>query len=173
MEEAKYFSQGRYVETTPICPPFTAALLLCADLWNPALVHLAAVNGATALIVPTNSSNDRSSGDFTKPAKWDLALRFYAMMYGLPIIFANRVGTEEGHEFWGGSRIVDARGEVIAKAEGDAEQLVIAELDYDQVRRARYELPTVRDSNLELLHREVNRLTSRVGVPDRFRHDKG
>lgn len=174
MEEAKYFSAGRYVETTEICPPFVASIMLCADLWNPALVHLAAVHGATALIVPTNSSHDEDSHDFSKPHKWGVALRFYSMMYGMPIIFANRIGKEEGHEFWGGSRIVNARGENIAAASGDGqgEELVIADLDYEQVKKARYELPTVRDSNLALVHREINRLMSRIGVPDQFRDEK-
>lgn len=173
MEEAKFFSQGRYIETTEICSPFTAAILLCADLWNPALVHLAAVHGATALIVPTNSSNDQSSGDFSKPAKWDVALRFYSMMYGMPIVFANRIGREGDHHFWGGSRIVDARGEIVAAADPTAgEQLVIGDIDYTQVKRARYELPTVRDSNLSLVHREINRLMGRIGVPDQYRDEK-
>ena len=40
-----------------------------------------------------------------------------------------------------------------------------AELDYADVRVARYQLPTVRDSNLALIHREIDRLAHRVGVP--------
>ena len=41
----------------------------------------------------------------------------------------------------------------------------------DDVKRARYELPTVRDSNLALVHREINRLMHRIGVPGRVRDD--
>ncbi|MEZ6069305.1 MAG: hypothetical protein R3C10_03330 [Pirellulales bacterium] len=33
------------------------------------------------------------------------------------------------------------------------------------VRQAHFQLPTVRDSNLDLIHREVERLNDRIGVP--------
>lgn len=168
MEEGKYFAPGRYVETFELEEGFTGAILLCSDLWNPALVHLVALHGATLLVAPTNSSLDRSSGDFSKPVRWDLFLRFYATIYGLPVLFANRLGEEDPHEFWGGSRILDAAGRVLAEAT-DEEALLVAELDYDGVRRARFELPTVRDSNLDLIHREVDRLYRRIGVPDMVR----
>lgn len=170
MEEAKYFAAGRYVETVSLEKHFTGAILLCADMWNPGLVHLAALHGATVLIVPTNSSLDEDSGDFSKPAKWDMALQFYATIYGLPIVFCNRIGREGGHVFWGGSRILDARGEALTSADDSGEVLITAELDYDTVRQARFELPTVRDSNLGLIHREIDRLVSRLGVPEHIRH---
>ena len=169
MEEAKYFASGRYVETFPMQEHFVGAVLLCADMWNPALVHLAALHGATALIVPTNSSLDMSSGDFSKPMTWDTVLQFYSMIYGLPIAFANRVGTEGDYDFWGGSRILGTHGRVIAEAGQDEETLLFGEWDYRDVRRARFELPTVRDSNLELVHREIERLLGRLGVPSRVR----
>lgn len=168
MEEGKYFAPGRYVETFELGERFTGAILLCSDLWNPALVHLVALHGATLLLVPTNSSLDRSSGDFSKPAHWELFLRFYASIYGLPVLFANRLGEEDPHEFWGGSRILDASGNVVAQAEGE-EALLMADVEYDDVRRARFKLPTVRDSNLDLIHREVDRLYRRIGVPPMVR----
>lgn len=165
LEEAKYFSRGRYIETTPLQDPFQAGILLCADLWNPALVHLAALHGATILLAPTNSSHDASNEDFSKPAKWDAALSFYSMIYGMPIVFANRIGSEGAHTFWGGSRIINAHGDVLVRAGEGEESLISAEIDFAQIRKARYELPTVRDSNFDLVHREVDRLAPWVGVP--------
>lgn len=171
MEEGKYFASGRYVEPFPVRDPFTAVMLLCADTWNPALVHLAALHGATMLIVPTNSSLDAKTQDFSKPQTWDVVLSFYSAIYGIPIIFANRIGTEGDHEFWGGSRIMGPQGAPLAEASSDGEQLVIAEVSYQEVRTARFKLPTVRDSNLGLFQREVNRLVKRLGVPNRIRDD--
>jgi hypothetical protein len=37
------------------------------------------------------------------------------------------------------------------------------------VRGARFQLPTVRDGNLELIHREIERLANRIGVPREIR----
>lgn len=169
MQEAKFFAQGRYIEPLALPSQFTGAVLLCSDMWNPPLVHIAALHGATLLLVPTNSSIDHDSGDATKPARWDTVLQFYASLYGLPIVFSNRVGSENNYRFWGGSRVLDPYGEEVARAEGDAEELVIAELDYADVRRARFALPTVRDSNLGLIHREITRLVERIGLPEIIR----
>jgi predicted amidohydrolase len=73
-------------------------------------------------------------------------LRAHALVYGLPIVFANRVGREATLQFWGGSRIVGPRGEILAQSESAREELVIAALDYGAVRNARFDLPTVRDA---------------------------
>lgn len=170
MQEGKFFAPGRYIETFTSLKPFTGAVLLCADMWNPALVHLAALHGTTLLLVPTNSSLDAESGDVSKPGTWDIVLKFYSLLYGMPIVFCNRIGTEESYTFWGRSRIVDAHGDVLEEASGTSEELIVADLTYEHVRRARFELPTVRDSNLSLIHREVDRLATRVGVPERIRH---
>jgi hypothetical protein len=56
----------------------------------------------------------------------------------------------------------------LARAGGE-EQLITAELDFETVRKARHLLPTVRDSNLSLVVREVNRLAGIIGVPDLVR----
>jgi predicted amidohydrolase len=165
MQEAKFFAEGRYLEPFRLPKRFLGAMLLCSDCWNPALVHIAALHGATALLVPTNSSLDEHSGDVSKPDRWDVVLRFYASLYGMPVIFCNRVGQEGGHRFWGGSRVLDPFGNVVTLGSRDAEELLLAELDLDEVKRARFLLPTVRDSNLDLIKREVDRLAERVGVP--------
>lgn len=169
LEEGKLFAAGRYIETFPLDGPWRGSILICADLWNPALVHLAMVQGATLLLAPTNSAVDAVSSEFSNPHGWDLVLRFYAMMYGMPVAMANRVGVEKGARFWGGSRILDPFGKVIAQAEGEHEQLIVADIDYEAVREARFQLPTVRDSNLNLLHREIERVAATLGVPEIIR----
>jgi len=168
MEEGKLFAPGRYVQSFQLTGDFKGGLLLCSDLWNPALVYLEALHGATVLLAPTNSSVDRETGDFSKPERWDLVLRFYAVLYGLPIVFANRVGREHPFEFWGGSRILDPCGHELARA-GEEEALLVADLRYADVRKARFQLPTVRDSNLALIHREIDRLVHWIGVPEHVR----
>jgi predicted amidohydrolase len=168
LDENKHFATGRFMETAQLDETWRYAILICADAWNPALVHLAAMNGATLLSVPISSSIDAVDGEFSNPNGWDLAVRFYAMMYGMPVVMTNRVGDEGVNRFWGGSAIIDAHGRVLQQA-GDQTELLIAELDYHQVREARFHLPTVRDSNFALIQREVNRLSEVLGVPDSVR----
>jgi len=168
LDENKHFATGRFMETARLDDTWRYAILICADAWNPALVHLAAMNGATLLSVPISSSINAVEGEFSNPNGWDLAVRFYAMMYGMPVVMTNRVGTEGSNHFWGGSAIIDAHGRIVTQADDEA-TLLTAELDYNQVREARFHLPTVRDSNFALIQREVNRLSEVLGVPESVR----
>lgn len=170
LEEGKHYANGRFVDTFEMGSHWKAGLLICADLWNPALVHLAFMHGATCLVCPVSSGVEAVGVDFDNPGGWALTIRFYSMMYGAPLIMANRTGRERNLTFWGGSRIIDAFGKELAVA-GTSEELIYANLDFGQVRRARHLLPIVRDSNISLVHRETSRLLKTLGVPDFVRRD--
>jgi predicted amidohydrolase len=170
LEESKHYAAGRFVDNFRLDEDWAAGLLICADIWNPALAHLAFLHGATLLVCPVSSGVEAVGIDFDNPAGWALTMRFYAMMYGAPAIMANRTGVERDLTFWGGSRIVDAFGHEVAVA-GKGEEMIVAELDYAQVRKARHLLPTVRDSNIGLVLRETTRLVEHLGVPDFVRAD--
>jgi predicted amidohydrolase len=168
LEEAKYFARGRYVDVFVHEPPWTVAIFICADSWNPGLIHLAGLYGATLLIIPIASSREAVGLDFSNPDGWNTALSFYGMLYGMPIVMANHCGTRDGETYWGGSRVINPHGKTLAMG-GEGEELVVADLEYDTVRQARFQLPTVRDSNLDLIHREIERLNNRIGVPREVR----
>lgn len=165
LEEGKHYASGRFVETHALDEDWRAGLLICADVWNPALAHLAFLHGTTLLITPVSSGVEAVGAEFDNPGGWALTMRFYSMMYGAPSIMVNRIGVEKDLTFWGGSRIIDPFGVELAVA-GDGEEMITAALDYDRLRLARRLLPTVRDSNLALVQRETARLTERLGVPD-------
>ncbi len=168
LEEGKHYASGRYVDTFELAHRWRASLLICADVWNPGLVYLSALHGATVLFVPISSAREAVGAEFDNPSGWDVCVRFYAMIYGLPVVMANRVGQEGDLTFWGGSRILDAFGRTLAEA-GTGEEIIVADLDYERVRKARHLLPTVRDSDLALILRESERLASIVGVPESVR----
>lgn len=169
--ETKYYAQGRFVDTHDVGGDWRMGLLICADLWNPALTNLAFLHGATLLISPVSSGLEAVGDGFDNPAGWAATMHFYSMMYGAPSVMVNRVGPEGDLTFWGGSRILDPFGKPLAVA-GDAPELIVADLDYAQVRKARALLPTVRDSNISLVARETDRLIERLGIPDIIRDDE-
>lgn len=158
LDDGKHFAAGRHVDTLTLDANWRAGVMICADTWNPPLVHLAAMRGATLLLAPISSALEAVGAEFDNPQGWDTNLRFYALTYGMPVLMANRVGAEGELTFWGGSRILDPFGRPLAAAQGRGEALVRASLDYDLVRRARYLLPTVRDANLPLVQRELERV---------------
>ncbi len=170
LEDGKHFAAGRYIETFAARPdsPWRCATLICNDYWNPALIYLSVLHGATLLLSPISSGLEAVYGGFDNPASWNKAVEFYSMVYGMPIAMANRVGNEAGMNFWGGSRLVDPHGRDVAR-DGEHEELIVGDLDFARVREARYHLPSARDSNLALIAREIRRLEGILGVPDTVR----
>lgn len=69
-------------------------LLICADLYNPALRHLAFLHGATFLAVPISSGREALGDAFDNPRSRATTIQFYAMTYGAPVIMADRAGRE-------------------------------------------------------------------------------
>ncbi len=168
--ETKYYAHGRFVDTHALNDDWQMGLLICADLYNPALVHLSFLHGATFLVAPISSGREAVDEAFDNPLSWATTIQFYAMMYGAPVVMTNRTGQEGDLTFWGGARILDSHGRVLAQG-GSDDELIHARLDYADVRSARAMLPTVRDSNISLVQRETSRLIERLGVPDVVRGD--
>jgi predicted amidohydrolase len=148
LRDGLYFAAGAKPESYVMDDAWRIATPICNDLWNPAVVHDLMCDGVTLLAAPISSAREAVGEGFDNPSGWDINLRFYALTYGVPIVMANRVGTEGMMTFWGGSRILDPFGKTIAQAEGEEECLVVGELDYEAVRRARFLLPTVRDARI-------------------------
>lgn len=157
-EEGKVYASGRNIHIFDLKTQWKAGLLICADAWNPTLVNLAAIKGATILIFPINSATDTfNHNHFSNSEGWHLVAQFYSFIYGLPIVMANRVGREGEYSFWGGSKIYNSDGRVVQEAAGK-ETLIIGELDYKKIIESRVALPTVRDTNIDLIHREIVRM---------------
>jgi predicted amidohydrolase len=162
-EEHKHFTAG------PSLRAFDtgwgrAALLICNDAWQPPLPFLAVHDGARTLIVPACSALAADSGDPAEIERdWNDLLRFHARFLQTHVVFVNRVGTEAGVTFWGGSQVLDPWGRVIAQAPRGEPAVTLAELDLDAVRRRRREMPLVKEPRLELLRRELDRLADAGG----------
>lgn len=138
---------------------WSVAVLICADTWNPALPWLAALAGADLLLAPVASAVGAVGAGFDSEAGWDVNLRHTAMTYGLPIVMANHAGDGAAGSFWGGSRILGAQGEVLARA-GNGAGVIQAGLDRASVRAARRLLPTRSDAAPHLVARELERRLS-------------
>ena len=135
-----------------------AAVLVCNDAWQPVLPWLAAQDGAEVLYVPANSAAGLASDAVDTQAYWEDLLRHIARLQQCWVVFVNRVGTEEGATFWGGSRVLDPRGEVVGQAPAGREALTVVDITVAEARRRRRELPLLAEARLGLVSREVTRL---------------
>jgi predicted amidohydrolase len=137
-EEMRYFARGDTVE--PVVSKLgTLGVLVCEDLWHISLPYILAEAGAQVIITLV-ASPTRLGGD---EKELQTAIingenhRAYARLLSSYIVFCNRVGYEDGVNFWGGSSIIGPDGDVIASAKLFDEDLLVSRIDDHEVRRAR------------------------------------
>ncbi len=136
-EERRYYRPGQEASVfkTDIG---TVGLNICYDLYFPELTRLQALQGAQLIVCISASPG--------------LRRRFFegfclsrAMENAVYLAYVNRVGIEEGLQFWGGSRVIAPNGSVLAQCKYDVEEFQICKLDLDEVSRARVFIPTIKD----------------------------
>ena len=139
------------------------AMLICNDAWQPFLPFIAVQDGAQVLILPAASGRYPHPELLDTKEYWRDITRFYARMLQSYVIFVNRVGKEEILVFLGYSHVVDPWGHVVVEGPGREEALITADIDLDNVRRRRREVPLVKEARLALLSRELNSLAEEGG----------
>jgi predicted amidohydrolase len=159
------FDEQRYLAAGERIRAFDTALgrmaiLICEDLWHPATAGIAAWDGAEIILCPS-ASPGRGLGQaepFQNSKTWERVIRAYGDLFTSFVVYANRVGYEDGACFWGGSEVVGPTGASLAKACYLQEDLLVAEVDAGALRRARIANPLLRDERLELTRRELRRI---------------
>ena len=143
-EEMRYFSRGMSLRAFDSEVLGRIGMLVCEDLWHPALPYLLAQDGAQMIFVPTASPTQLATGEAAAasaaPVNYDVNREHhaaYARLLGLYVACVNRVGVEDGVSFWGGSELVSPSGETRKRAKFFEEDLVITEVDPAVVRHAR------------------------------------
>jgi len=163
-EERKHFLPGQTSRAFPVLGGrHRAATLICNDAWQPQLAFIATQDGALILLVPACSAQSMFPERYDSWSYWRGITRFYGRMFQLYVVFVNRVGTDSGLRFWGGSHVVDPWGEVIAEAAEGEEHILTVEVDLGNVRQRRRDIPLVREARLGLVRREIDRLLEEGG----------
>ncbi|MER7177652.1 nitrilase-related carbon-nitrogen hydrolase [Streptomyces mesophilus] len=163
-EERKHVSPGQNMRAYDLPRGVgRAATLVCNDAWQPVLPWLAVQDGAEVIIVPTNSAASLDPEAMDTGLYWDTLLSYTARMLQCWVVFVNRVGNENGATFWGGSRVVDPRGTVVAQAPKWEPGLVTVDIDVHEARRQRRAVPLVAEARLGMVGREVRRLIDEGG----------
>jgi predicted amidohydrolase len=160
-EEMRYFSAGSRVRS------FASRIgqigvLICEDLWHLSLPYLLALDGAEAIICiaasPTRlAGNDERIAIARTNTEQHKAL---ARLLSTYIIFCNRVGFEDGVNFWGGSEVISPDGEIVCQAKLFSEDLLFADLDGNELRRARRMSRHFLDENPSLTLTELSRIVA-------------
>lgn len=136
-----------------------AGILICEDFWHASSPYLLWQDGADILLMTSASPGRGVTDDQLGSAKWvETINQTYAGLFTCFVAHTNRVGFEDGLNFWGGSTVFDPDGKLIVKAPNDIETVTYANLDLAQLRRTRSRLPLLRDEQPELVLRELERI---------------
>lgn len=142
-------------------------VLICEDFWHASPPYLLWLDGAELLLL-TSASPGRGLNrePVLDSARWvEHINQAYASMFTCFVAHANRVGYEDGLNFWGGSTLFDPSGELLVKGKYHEESVILADVDLNQLHRVRARLPLLRDERTSLVQRELGRILS-VRLPN-------
>lgn len=132
--EKRYFSLGNLGFPVFALPQVRLGALICYDRRFSEGYRALALGGAELICVPYNTptfGQPREVGQETS----EILLRAAAMENQLFIVAVGKAGVEDGAEYIGGSEIIAPTGRVMAKAQTDGDELVVATVDLDEITR--------------------------------------
>ncbi len=137
---------------------------ICWDQWYPESARVMALMGAELLFYPTAIGSEPYDADFDTSRLWRRVMLGHAVANCMPVIAANRIGTEGEHvggpggggagggpqSFYGHSFITDEWGDMLAEYGRDDTGALVATIDLDRAARHRAGMGFFRDRRPEL-----------------------
>ncbi|HEY6208377.1 MAG TPA: NAD+ synthase [Gemmatimonadales bacterium] len=157
------FDEERFVERGHDVRAFDTrwgrtAILICEDAWHSLTGTIAALDGAQLIIVPSASPargtgvDERGAGLPASVVRWERILRGIAEEHGVYIAYASLVGFEGGKGFPGGSLLINPGGEIVLRGPLFEEAVLTADIDLQELTRARADSPLLADLEVNLPH---------------------
>ena len=106
----------------------------CWDEWFPEVARNYSLRGAQILAYPTAIGSEPDHPDFDTEPLWRQVIVSHGIANGTFMVVPNRYGNEGALNFYGSSFISDPFGRVLARAERDTDEVLVADLDLDQRR---------------------------------------
>ena len=158
-EEKFYFRPGntgfKVWDGPPSAPGAKLGVGICWDQWYPETARTMMLMGAEILFYPTAIGSEPHDDSLDTARLWRRAMVGHAVSNVVPVVAANRVGTEHGQTFYGTSFICDERGDILDELDREEEGVITATLDLDRVKRHRAAFGFFRDRRPELYGRLV------------------
>ncbi len=127
---------------------------ICWDQWYPEAARCMTLMGAEMLLYPTAIGSEPQDPDVDSRDHWQMCMRGHAAANLIPVLAANRVGTETDEDsaltFYGSSFIAGPTGNLVYEANRSQEISLLAQFDLDQLEFQRLEWGIFRDRRPEL-----------------------
>ena len=127
---------------------------ICWDQWFPETARQLMLLGADMLLFPTAIGSEPHDTSLDTAAPWQRAMQGHAVSNVVPVIAANRVGTEQGlgapQSFYGHSFIADHRGDLVESFGAGEEGVLVHTFDLDFLKTHRSAWGFFRDRREDL-----------------------
>lgn len=123
---------------------------ICWDQWYPECARAMMLQGAELLFYPTAIGTEPENPELDTKDLWQRAMIGHAVSNVVPVVAANRIGTEGGQTFYGHSFIANHRGDKVAELGRTDPGLITADFDLEEVRRNRASFGFFRDRRPDL-----------------------
>ncbi|RJX71113.1 N-carbamoylputrescine amidase [Tsuneonella suprasediminis] len=126
---------------------------ICWDQWYPECARVMALMGAELLFYPTAIGSEPYDADLDTSRMWRRAMLGHAVSNCMPMIAANRIGSEDGQAFYGHSFITDEWGDYLAEFGANDSGVIVARIDLAQAAKHRAGMGFFRDRRPQLYGR--------------------
>jgi predicted amidohydrolase len=166
-DEGRFFAWGDRVQAFDTRFGRFGALI-CEDFWHASPPYLLWLDGADVMLfISASPGRGLRKQPQLESANWvERINQAYASLFTSFVVHTNRVGFEDGLNFWGGATVFDPNGELVAQGPYHEEALTFADLDLGQLRRTRTRLPLLRDERTSMVQRELARILNQTGSHD-------
>jgi N-carbamoylputrescine amidase len=156
-EEKFYFRPGNTGFKAWKTAYATIGVGICWDQWFPECARAMALEGAEILFYPTAIGSEPETPHLDTKDPWQRAMIGHAVSNVVPVVAANRVGTEDGQTFYGHSFIADHQGTKLHELGRQDEGFTLATVDLDEVETYRAAFGFFRDRRADLYGAIVER----------------
>lgn len=113
-------------------------VMICYDAGFPETARVLTLKGAELIFMP-------SAWRIQEWDMWNLNIPQRALENTLYVAGVNRFGHEDDLYMFGNSKVADWRGRIIAESKEEKEEIVYAEIDLDQLTKARLDIHYLKD----------------------------
>ncbi len=152
-EEKYYFRPGNLgFKVWDVCGT-RIGVGICWDQWYPECARAMALTGAELLLYPTAIGSEPYDEGLDTSRMWRRAMQGHAVSNCMPVVAANRIGTEDGQKFYGHSFISDEWGDLTTEFGAEESGVLIATIDLARAAKHRAGMGFFRDRRPQLYSR--------------------
>lgn len=128
-EEARFFFAGN--ESFCFDTKFgKTAMFVCEDMFSGEIINFISNEKPDLVLVLANSpAREFKNNSLTIQDNWQAILKTSSILSGGYTLFSNRVGFEDGLGFWGGSLVINPKGEIEKEAKLFEEDIISTKMD--------------------------------------------